>query len=88
MAACPYCQRETLEFLTDAETLEVIGCTECTTTAASFDEQYMVDTPDGTFLQCPHCGSICDTLYADKRSPEYVDGCENCMLWIDSYEEE
>lgn len=83
---CPHCDKETLEFLISTETHEVIGCTECTVQVD--DEQYMVDVDGLTYLQCPRCGKICDTLYADKKTPYYVDGCDECMEWIDSYEEE
>ncbi len=87
-AHCPECSKETLEFLINKEEHEVIGCTECMSTAPSGDEQYMKDTDEGTFLHCSCCGKLCDTLYAAKSTPYYVDGCENCLEWIDAYEEE
>lgn len=85
---CPYCENETTEFLRSTLTHEVIGCRRCTSTKPSWDEQYMVDTDEGLFLQCPRCESLCETLYADKKSTYWVDGCDECMEWIDSYYDE
>lgn len=86
---CPACGKDTLEFLiSTVEPEEVIGCTECITGEASFDDQYMVDTAEGTYLQCPHCEQICDTLYAHRKSKDWVIGCENCLAWADAFEEE
>ena len=82
------CGKESLEFIRSKLTGEVIGCTECTTTSPSWDEQYMEDTAEGTFLRCPRCSELCSTLYADKKTPYWVDGCENCIEWIDSFNRE
>lgn len=81
---CPQCGKESLEFLVTDEN-DVIGCTECMVTAPSDDERYIVDVEDAAYLQCPCCGEICDTLYASKTTPYYVDGCEKCLEWIDSW---
>lgn len=85
---CPSCGRKTLEFLVDVETKEVVGCTECTVTEISHDERYMVDAGDEVYLQCPRCEQLCDTLYACYKSPEWVDGCDQCLEWTDAYGEE
>lgn len=82
------CGRESLEFIKNKLTGEVIGCTECMVTTPSGDEQYMVDVDGATYLKCPCCDELCDTLYATKSMPWYVDGCENCLEWIDSFNTE
>ena len=85
---CPCCDRETLEFLISVDEHEVVGCSECVTTKPSFDERYLVDLDDGTYLQCPCCGEVCDTLFANKKVPWVIDGCDNCLKWTEAYEEE
>ena len=84
---CTCCGNETLEFLVTDE-LEVIGCTECTVTSASYDEKYMIDIEDSTYLLCPCCGKTCETLYSYKKQAHLVDGCDNCLHWVDAYKEE
>lgn len=85
---CTCCGKEAAEFLISEMTNEIVGCTECTTTSPSRDEQYMEDAAEGTFLRCPRCGELCDTLYAEKKNTAWVDGCENCMGWADRHEME
>ena len=83
---CPTCGRKTLEFLVSVETKEVVGCTECSVN--NYDNRYAVDVGDEVYLQCPCCEQLCDTLYAYYKSPEWVDGCDQCLEWVDAYEDE
>jgi len=85
---CPACGREALEFLICEETDEVIGCTGCMTSSIPDDEVYMVPADGYWYLQCPRCGQLCDTLFASKKTTYWIDGCDECLKWIDSYEEE
>lgn len=83
---CSECGKEASCYLINIEEREVIGCESCMVTTPSYDEKYMVDIDGATYLKCPCCGKICDTLYAARITPYYVDGCENCLEWVDSYE--
>ena len=85
---CTCCGRESQEFLIDANTNEIVGCTECTTSNIAHEERYMVDVEDAVYLQCPRCGELCDTLFAEFKNPEWVDGCDNCLKWVDAFAEE
>lgn len=84
---CLACGRETLRFIVLNETREVIGCPQCLTTRIPNDERYMVDVKDEVYLQCPICGELCDTLYADHRT-KVVEGCDQCFDVIEAYKEE